>query len=284
MLDITFWDVQHGNAIYIKTPTKHIVQDLGIGSYGGGIDFSPLVHLKKKYGVEYLDEVIITHPHTDHIDDIFNFDYLQPKVLNRPTQLTEEEITKANPQTDTDIVQKYLEISNRYSGSLSDDKNPNRAENNGGVKIQFFSSNTINHSNINNHSIVTVITYEERKILLPGDNEDASWSDLLNQPSFKEAISGVDIFLASHHGRDSGFYSQLFTYFKPRLTIISDGPYTETSATDRYGAVTQGWTVHHRNGKDEVRKCVTTRNDGVINIKMGRNTDSNCPFISVTVD
>ena len=74
-LQIVVWDVQHGNATYIKTPGgKHIVQDLGIGSYGEGrSEFSPLLHLKNG-GVNRLDGVIITHPHRDHLDDIFNFD------------------------------------------------------------------------------------------------------------------------------------------------------------------------------------------------------------------
>ena len=53
MLKIIVWDVQHGSAVYIKTPTaKHIVQDLGTGSYKGGTrEFSPLLHLRDRWGV-----------------------------------------------------------------------------------------------------------------------------------------------------------------------------------------------------------------------------------------
>ena len=79
MLKVVVWDVQHGNATYIRTPNdKHIVIDLGIGSYKSAKSsssvFSPLLHLQDKYGVKQLDNIIIMHPHTDHIDDIFNFD------------------------------------------------------------------------------------------------------------------------------------------------------------------------------------------------------------------
>lgn len=64
MLTLVLWDVQHGSATYIKTPAgQHIVHGLGIGSYGSGsADFSPLMHLKRSYGVTQLDAVIITHP------------------------------------------------------------------------------------------------------------------------------------------------------------------------------------------------------------------------------
>ncbi len=58
--------------------------------------FSPLLHIKYKMGVDQLDQVVITHPHTDHIDDISYFDTLSPKVLLRPSHLTEEEIRVAN--------------------------------------------------------------------------------------------------------------------------------------------------------------------------------------------
>ncbi len=45
---LVFWDVQHGNACYVETPTgKRLVIDLGTGSYVKPSDatFSPLYHL-----------------------------------------------------------------------------------------------------------------------------------------------------------------------------------------------------------------------------------------------
>ena len=75
-LKIVVWDVQHGNAIYFRTPGGNdFVIDLGTGSYGSSNrQFSPLLHLKNKWSVKELQGVIITHPHRDHLDDIFNFD------------------------------------------------------------------------------------------------------------------------------------------------------------------------------------------------------------------
>lgn len=284
MLEITFWDVQHGNAIYIKTPTRHIVQDLGIGSHRGEPNFSPLLHLRNKYNVQQLDEVIITHPHCDHIDDIFNFSKLYPLVLHRPNHLTDDEIWAGNPGGNEDVIRKYLEINQSYNHTLAEAENPNTPANNGGVSIQFFVSRSLSRANLNNHSIVTILSYENCKAILPGDNEPASWRDLLNNQDFIRSISGTDIFLAPHHGRESGFCSDIFDHFRPRLTVISDGPYGDTSATSRYSQVTQGWVVHRRNGQDDNRKCVSTRADGVIYIKIGRDPSDNRPFISVTID
>jgi competence protein ComEC len=285
-LEVTFWDVQHGSASYIKTPNgKHIVYDLGTGSYRQrNSHFSPLLYLKNRLGVTRLDEVIISHPHKDHIEDILNFDQLSPRVLRRPKHLLKNEITKDIRDEDKPIFDKYFEINDRFNQPLTDGENPSLSQNNGGAEIQGFHPTSCSQVNLNNHSIVLSISYAKSKILMTGDNEGPSWEELLNNDQFKTAISGTDIFLAPHHGRDSGFYSDLFKYINPRLTIISDGDVCDTSATDRYRNVTTGWKVHHRKGGSEERFCVTTRNDGSIKVQLGIDDTSQKPFIYVEID
>lgn len=284
-LEIVFWDVQHGSATYIKTPNgKHMVQDLGTGSYSNNDnEFSPLLHLKNKYGVNQLDHVTITHPHKDHIDDILNFDKLEPRAITRPKHIPKEDVLKNVRTEDMPLFEKYFDIGQRYSATVSPDSDPLLPSNNGGVNIQVFTPKSCSTSNINNHSIVTVLSYANIKVILSGDNEPTSWKELIESADFKSAIKDADILLAPHHGRDSGFCPEIFEYFKPRLTIISDGDYCDTSATDRYSKISTGWTIHHRKGGDEKRYCVTTRSDGVIVVKLGYNEDKK-PFIDVSTD
>ena len=164
---VVFWDVQHGNAVYINTPNnRHIVIDLGIGSYSAGQEFSPLKHLKYNYGINQLDYVVITHPHLDHIDDILNFDLLNPKVLLRPRHLKRENILKNVRQQDKKKFKKYFEIDERYNSPIRNTYNdPKIAENWGGLKIKTFNPQNCSQSNINNHSIVVVIEYENTKVV-----------------------------------------------------------------------------------------------------------------------
>lgn len=269
-----FWDVKHGSAAYIETPTgKKIAIDLGVGSYGGSNDeFSPLLYLKNEYKVT-LDAVIITHPHSDHLYDIKNFNALSPRVLSRPRHLTEQEIRDGNRSDDKDIIDKYWAIHTHYNDPVLDAVNPMLSVNNGGVDIKQFVPSSCATSNLNNHSVVTVVSYANSKIIIPGDNEPASWTELLGRTDFVSAIKDTDILVAPHHGRDSGFSASLFEHINPRLTIISDGRFCDTSATDRYGQKTRGWTVHKRSGGTEERKVVTTRSDGSILIKFGKNQD-----------
>lgn len=269
MLIIVIWDVQHGSAAYIRTPNgKHIVIDLGVGSYNDNNEaFSPLLHLKNNWNVHQLDEVIITHPHADHIDDIFNFDELSPRVLLRPKHLSEEDIRKANRAEDSDKVEKYLEINARYTYPVSDSENPILPENNGGAKFYTFIPTNCGTSNINNHSVVTIIEYLGVKVVIPGDNGPPSWKELLEKSDFITALKNADIFVASHHGRESGYCSKLFKHFKPDLVIVSDGRFCDTSAVDRYSKLAKGWKVHKRSGGSEKRYCLTTRADGEILIR-----------------
>lgn len=285
MLEIVIWDVQHGSSAYVKTPNgKHIVIDLGTGRYSNKEEFSPILHLKNNYGVKKVDQVIITHPHTDHIDDIMNFDEVSPGCLTRPKHLTEEDIRKANPSSDSKKNDKYIEINNRYNMPVSAGDNPTLPENNGNVSIKTFIPYECGHSNINNHSVVTVIEYLGIKVIIPGDNESPSWKELLEDSSFVDAIKDACIFVASHHGRESGYYSDLFDNFKPDLTIVSDGPEGETSVTSKYTNVAKGWTVYKRSDNTSSKRyCLTTRKDGTIVIKIGKNSD-NGKYMNVTVD
>jgi hypothetical protein len=107
---------------------------------------------------------------------------------------------------------------------------------------------------------------------------------LLGSQEFKDAVKGTHVLVAPHHGRESGFCNELFELISPYLVVISDGVSTTTNASSRYSQKAQGWEVHHRSGgADEVRKCLTTRSDGVVLIEFGPNGDGK-NFLSVTID
>lgn len=244
-LDIIFWDVQHGNAAYLNTPNgKTFVIDLGVGSFDNSDKtFSPLAHLKSRYKITSLGGVIITHPHTDHLDDIFRFDSLSPKVLYKSRHLTGAEIRGANRPNDKVIIDKYLEIDRRYSGKVEPGEDPFDPALNGGVSFQRFIPLSCGRGNLNNHSVVTVVSFAGCKALIPGDNEKPSWTELLAKPQFVKAITGTHILLAPHHGREQGFCEELFEHIEPLLTIVSDGSVCDTSARDRYRSRSRGWKV-----------------------------------------
>lgn len=271
MLEIVIWDVQYGSASYIKTPNnKHLVIDLGTGSFQrSSKEFSTLLYLKNKYNIDSLDKAIITHPHSDHIEDIIHLQELNPKSVLIAEGLSEKDIRKANQVRYKDRVDKYLEFISVNSNKIKNSTNYMLEEDTGGVKVTSFKPTKCKKSNINNFSIVTVLEYKGIKVLIPGDNEAPSWKELLMDQEFVNAIKNTDIFIASHHGRKSGYYQELFNYFTPKLVIVSDGAETKTSVTDKYSKLASGYEVNKRSDNSlQERHCLTTRNDGVINIKI----------------
>lgn len=268
-LEIVFWDVQHGHSTYIKSPNgRHVIIDLGIGSWDDNNQtFSPLLHLRNNWGVAQLDNVAITHPHLDHIDDILNFDLLSPKVFTRPTQITNNDVMSGVRDQDKPKFQKYCELHTRYNTPIPVESENNLYNENvwGGMKIKVFSPETCDKANFNNHSLLFVVEYLNTKVVIPGDNEKCSFEELMKSDSFKTAVSNSEILLAPHHGRESGYYAEFVDLVNPLLTVVSDGRFCDTSANSRYSAKSRGWDVLKKSKNESSKRyCLTTNSDGEI--------------------
>lgn len=268
---MTVWNVQLGLAVHIKAPNgKYIVIDLGTGDYNSG-NTSPLAKLRWN-NIAYM---IITHPHLDHIDDILQFDNNAPKILRRASAITNDEVMKGVRECDRTKFEKYCEINNRYNSPIGfdDSDNPNNSNNYGGLEIQTFSSSACDHSNFNNFSTIAVFILSGIKVVVCGDNETASFDNLMQDYYFKEAIKNADILVAPHHGRESAYHSDFVAKVNPRLTIISDTNKIGASASDKYTRISRGWEVENSNGEMNKRYCLTTRNDGNIQVVFGESDD-----------
>lgn len=276
-LEFVTWNVEHGSAAYIRTPNEYnIATDMG--ARRGETEFSPLNYLKSR-GVSRLDLAVITHPHLDHIEDILNVDGLDVAQLACPYHLKKSDILDGNKEISDEtrqIVGKYIDLSRSIKRAPSTHQID-------GVSFRHFSPHSSSPANLNNHSVVTVMSYAGVKFLLPGDNESASWDELLRRKSFRKAIAGVHVLVAPHHGRQSGFHPELFNHFSPCITIVSDGRAGDTNAASRYSKVSRGWGVKRRkDGRTVQRKCVTTRNDGVIVARAWK--EGSQPYLDVFID
>jgi beta-lactamase superfamily II metal-dependent hydrolase len=284
---IVFWDVQHGNACYVETPTgKRFVVDCGTGSYVKPADatFSPLGHLWHQWGVRTLDAAFLTHPHRDHIADLANLACFRPNKVVAPRHLSAADIGRGNRAEDRDMLEEYHRCLRTFPQALPLDQDPMNPTN-AGMSILYYAPTTCGTSNLNNHSLVLVLSYAGCKVLIPGDNESPSWKELLDQPNFVSAIRGTDILLAPHHGREAGYSADLFRHISPWLVVVSDGSFSDTSATARYSTQARGLRVQRRTDKSWVeRKCVTTRSDDFITVELGTNRQTNSRYIHVTID
>ena len=276
-LKIFIHDVGHGHAVHAFTPNdQSIVIDLGCSD-----DFSPLNWLRKHTNT--IDSLVITHPHGDHIDEILKLDDFNVGQIWRPKWLSEDDVRKANQSNYSEKLDYYFDMSNnRFTHPINKDVLVGNPDFSSGVSITKHASHECGVSNINNHSGVIVFEYCGVKVVIPGDNEPPSWNALLKSQNFVNAVSSADVFLASHHGRQSGYHSELFNTIKPKLCVVSDGRVQDTDATSRYSQHATGWSVHSKSsGDSKKRNCLTTRTDGYVEIEIGRN-DNNSPYLSVS--
>jgi beta-lactamase superfamily II metal-dependent hydrolase len=117
----------------------------------------------------------------------------------------------------------------------------------------------------NDLSMVFVLQYGTFKILFAGDLEKRGWESLLALPGFVRDLVGVSVFVASHHGRESGCHTDLFDLWQPEIFIISDEELQfdsqETTSWYRYRA--RGIPLI---GRQDRRYVYTTRSDGSLRI------------------
>jgi beta-lactamase superfamily II metal-dependent hydrolase len=277
-LELRFHNVGHGQAVHIFTPdSKVVVVDLGSSE-----DFSPLRWLRSY--TDTIHKLIITHPHGDHISEILQLDRMGFNIhqLWCPRWLSRQDVLGQNQPTYRPHLDRYFSLVAEYNADIAEGQQVGDPAVTGGAEIRQFVAADCGTSAINNHSGVVVVTYAESTVMIPGDNEPPSWNSLLTQPQFMAAALKTDVFMASHHGRESGHCADIFALIKPVLCVVSDGRVMDTDCTSRYSGHASGWTVFSRSSPSrEERNCVTTRCDGAVEVQLGYNPQA--PFIQVTV-
>lgn len=265
------WDVELGLAIHVEAPNgKYVVIDLGSKS-----DVNPLKALNGKT-VGYM---VITHPHHDHFSDIKNINYGFPTVLQRVTAYNRDELIASAREGEQDDFVEYCDFCDSFNSPLQTQNDPKTSTPFDGLTAEVFSASACDKGNKNNFSAIVVLKLGNAKVVVCGDNEEASFKELMKEDSdnakaFKAAVKDAYILVAAHHGRDSGYYDDFVSLVKPYLTIISDTVKGDTSVTEKYDSKTKGWSVYNcSTGKNETRKCLTTRNDGNIEVTFGESDD-----------
>ncbi|MBU4375766.1 MBL fold metallo-hydrolase [Patescibacteria group bacterium] len=208
-LEIDFFDVGQGDAIFIKTPMgQNILID-------GGPDDKIIDRLSENlaWWDKQIDLMVLTHPHSDHVAglvDVINR-YKVKKILytgvihDSPDYLTWLELIRDRgiplviidrPQTVKLGEDCYLDISHPLESML-------------GKEVP----------NLNNSSIVVKLIYKETKFLFTGDIESEVEQKLLE---YKVDLS-ADVLKTAHHGSDTSGTLEFLTAVNPRIAIIQVG-------------------------------------------------------------
>lgn len=278
-VEIYIWDVERGDAIFVKGPERNAVIDLGQHTNG----FSPSNHIHTQHGIDSVDYLVLTHPDEDHIEDLPEFSsYYSPEVIARRDE-ADEYIKRRKNDLYPDrshyqsVTEAYLTLTDTYNQRAS--FSPSDPSWNGGLtfthhilSLEEAGTTPIGNLsrgetvNLNNLSILTVVEYGSFKLVTAGDLEQQAIELLLEQSSVREDLRDTNVLIAPHHGRESSYSPKLFQYMTPDLVAISDAKAGSTNASQKYSAQATGTTVTRRSGTETSRNVVTTRQDGVIYI------------------
>ena len=274
--ELYVWNVENGTAIYVKTPNgKNVVIDCGASD-----DFSPAMCLKDSLNVG-IDFLVISHPHRDHIEDLEGIESILNSSRNMfwwNEDITEDLMVRSNGDLKGDEdLKRYFDLGKKRTGrGPEDERSPQNPMWGDGCIFTYFNNKysengEVGNSTVNNRSLVTFIEFGKCVVLYGGDMEESGWEKMLETDGFKELLEKTTIYIASHHGNKSGFSSKLFEHLQPKLTIVPAGKKPEYDATDRYYEKTKGMVVVTKDGKEETRWVLTTRNDGHIHVTLHTN-------------
>lgn len=297
-LDARIWDVEHGSAAYIRAVSKNVVIDCGAGT---NPEFSPLRYLRgPATPVNTIHYMIISHPHHDHIEDLDKADdyNLKPKIIDRPKaarSIIEEKLEEERENGNEDYVEdaEYYLMLDDYSHtpdplpsdpswSLGGSRETGFRTDGygvGGVTIHNYGSDNANLGNdryerLNNLSRLTVVKTRGFTMVTAGDILEEGMNELLNNEEAMDACEDASVLVAPHHGRDSSYEEEFVDHVDPDLVVFSDKSRVSNSARDDYASHATGKRVTHEDTEtNEVRKVVTTRNDGRIRIQATNEDD-----------
>jgi len=258
-MKIQIFDVSHGFCAYLIADNGNVkLFDCGHNERTG---FRPSLYLPESL-CSGIEELVITNYDEDHISDLSNLlklNFFPIVTLRCNPSVTVEQLRQLkleNGPLTTNMENLISMITNFSDTGFIPPDFP-------GIEHEIFFCNYPSFTDTNNLSLVSFIHYDGVCIIFPGDIEKGGWQELLKQERFKDNLRRTNFFVASHHGRENGYYEEVFNYCKPEIVIISDKEIVHETQKNCYAKHASGipW-----NGGPERRSVLTTRSDGMITI------------------
>ena len=259
-LDVYFIDVGQGDAILIDYGEFEMLID-------GGPDGS-CVSFIREYVDGYLEVVVATHPHSDHIgglDDVLRaFDVLEV-VTNGATATTNAYVNFAAAVATEGC--KYTPVRRNSTIALAD------------LKFRVLHPHEL-VGDANDDSIVLLLSYINVSFLFTGDITCDAEQELLEL----SCLSDIDVLKVAHHGSAYGTCEPFLGSTKPEIAVYSAG------VGNRYGHPAESTLVRLENvgalilGTDKQGNIAISTNGDVLWISVGSDVHSasNAPSQAAT--
>jgi len=183
-----------------------------------------LVKYIKNLGIVYIDVLVLTHPHDDHMGgaaEVLN--NIEVGTVYGPDIFDISSLDTLQWYNNmVDAIDRIDEERNKQTSIWHLPKNSN-AEfvkfNIGDAIVEFYAPLEDEYSDMNDYSICAKVTYGEIDIMLTGDATSKVEFDLIEEGYNLD----VEIFQASHHGSDTGNSKEFLEAMSPECIVISCG-------------------------------------------------------------
>ncbi len=206
-LKVHFIDVGQGDCIYLSCGTENMLIDCGEKSQADKV-----IGYLYQQGVESLDYVVATHPHSDHMGGMSNiincFDVekavIPPLTKNAiPLHSFFEDFVDAVEKTDTDLIKSERGMEFEL----------------GDAEMRVIMPFECDEENVNNNSIGIILKHGENNFCFAGDAEA-----IVEEKAVLSGVTeNVDVFKASHHGSDTSNSDIFLTAIDPEIVVVSCG-------------------------------------------------------------
>ena len=255
-MKIEIFDVELGNCILVTADTgARMMIDCG---HNGSTGWRPSVHLPAK-GICAIELLVVSNYDNDHVSDLPRLvKNVDVRSLLRNKSVSSADLLALKSEKGVGAgISELAGMIDRYTGG------PPQVDWGAMTKRAFYNSYRKDFVDENNLSVVTFLHHGNLHAVFPGDLERPGWERLLDRPGFVDELTTVNLFMASHHGRENGICEDVFEFCSPALVLISDAGIRHDTQH------TAGWYGNQATGMmvdDRMRWVLTTRNDGKISV------------------
>jgi competence protein ComEC len=200
-MSVIFIDVGQGDSELIIYNNTATLIDGGDTEYGATV-----VHTLREYGVSHLDYVILTHEHMDHMGGL-------------ATVSTEYDIQNfVYSSCDTKLC--IVQLLNRADGQKIRARAGTILALDPDVKMRVLSPPDARFTDVNDNSVVVLLTYGDSSFLFMGDAEKGAEEYMMNTYTWE---LNVDVLKVGHHGSSGSITQEFLQETTPDIAVISVG-------------------------------------------------------------
>lgn len=272
VMALRIWDVEHGACAMLHHALNGVAGRLAMIDSGATQDWTPANFISNTLRRTQLDYLFITNADQDHmsgLQGLWDAGINVQVMHHNPTfGAAAFEAVKQETGPLTRDAERYLQNLRIFTGPIMNPFNASM----GGITASMFWNPWPHFVTTNDLSLIVFIRYGSFNILFPGDLEASGWRNCLQSTAFRNMLSDVDILIASHHGRESGYCEDVFTYCRPQAIIMSDKAIVHD--TQRMTQTYRNHVIrHHPDGvivrsSGRRRHVLTTRADGWIQFEV----------------